>query len=399
MGSDGKPRPRLSTPLICLALAMVPGIYLALIVSSLTALAIGAGIVYGCYWLINLLDSFLGESPLGPARMVLVLGMVVVPLTIGVLIGIGSGVWGFFKSFRRQRFPVGGIRVQWGDHLELEKEINEICDLLGTRAPTNVVLTLDATAFVTGSPVQLLFEKIRGRTLAIGLPYFGVLTVSEFRSLLSHELAHFSGRDTLYTNVIQPVYEGALNAMSGMSLAFRDRAPRDEEEVAYDSWVQLPVMFSLSILLAYLWIFKRINSAISRQREFRADALSAEVSGSEVFRIALKKIIAASIFFDMTTPDWIKKYAYKDRTDLVGLNLYESFRIKLSKERDTVRNILESEVQAGDDAWSSHPSLSRRLEHLPEEATGARDNRSAKVLLKDPDKFERVFTKYFLGRQ
>ena len=90
----------------------------------------------------------------------------------------------------------------------------------------------------------------------------------ELEGVIAHELAHIKNRDMLLQTVTATM-AGAISSLGQMALWF---GGRDEE--GNSNIVGALVMFFVAPLAAAL-----IQSAISRQREFKADAVGAEISG------------------------------------------------------------------------------------------------------------------------
>jgi heat shock protein HtpX len=90
----------------------------------------------------------------------------------------------------------------------------------------------------------------------------------ELEGVIAHELAHIKNRDMLLQTVTATM-AGAISSLGQMALFF---GGRDEE--GNSNMVGALVMFFVAPLAAGL-----IQAAISRQREFKADAVGAEISG------------------------------------------------------------------------------------------------------------------------
>src|SRR5690606_33856541 len=90
----------------------------------------------------------------------------------------------------------------------------------------------------------------------------------ELEGVIAHELAHIKNRDMLLQTVTATM-AGAISMLGQMALWF---GGRDEE--GNSNIVGAIVMFFVAPLAASL-----IQMAISRQREFKADAVGAEICG------------------------------------------------------------------------------------------------------------------------
>lgn len=110
-----------------------------------------------------------------------------------------------------------------------------------------------------------------------------ILTERELRGVIAHELTHVRHRDTLISTLSATV-AGAISMLANFGLFF---GGRDSEGRSVNPALAILVMI-LAPLAAML-----IQMAISRAREFGADAGGAEISGDpEALASALRKIEA-----------------------------------------------------------------------------------------------------------
>jgi len=113
-----------------------------------------------------------------------------------------------------------------------------------------------------------------------------MLTDSELEGVLAHELAHVKHRDIL-TSSIAATLAAAIMMISRFAMFFGGRRDNDREGA---SPVAMLAMMILAPLAAAL-----IQAAISRSREYDADAGGAEIAGGPNGLVsALRKIDAAS---------------------------------------------------------------------------------------------------------
>jgi heat shock protein HtpX len=117
-------------------------------------------------------------------------------------------------------------------------------------------------AFATGrSPKHSAVAVTRGITK--------LLSEDELRGVLAHELAHVRNRDILITSVASAI-GGAITYLGYMLLFFGG----DDDESP------LGLIASLALVILAPIAATIIQLAISRQREFSADATGAEISGN-----------------------------------------------------------------------------------------------------------------------
>ena len=99
--------------------------------------------------------------------------------------------------------------------------------------------------------------------------------------MLAHELAHFSGDDTYYTNTLNPI----LNSY-GHYL-----------EVLQKSIISLPVFY---FALLFRVLYEANLTRLSREREFRADRIAAECTSPLAIAFALLRVMAFSEYHSQT---------------------------------------------------------------------------------------------------
>jgi heat shock protein HtpX len=109
-----------------------------------------------------------------------------------------------------------------------------------------------------------------------------LLTERELRGVMAHELTHVKNRDTLISTVTASI-AGAISALANFGMFF---GGRDSEGRSH------PILAMLVMIVAPIAAML-IQMAISRAREFGADAGAAAISGDpEALALALQKIEA-----------------------------------------------------------------------------------------------------------
>ncbi len=197
---------------------------------------------------------------------------------VGVLalIGVAAVVKGIFKK-PDMTTHVGGKVITRGDAPALWNELNTICTKVGTEPPDQVIVGIDDNFFVTEMPVNVDGTTCHGRTLYVSLSLLKQMCGAEADSVLAHEMAHFSGNDTLYSKKISPL----LNRY-GMYL-----------QALYEGPVTRPIYYFMNCFRA---LFELSLGEHSRKREFRADKIAVETTSPRDFAGAMLRISAYSDF-------------------------------------------------------------------------------------------------------
>ncbi|MGZ4964553.1 MAG: M48 family metallopeptidase [Limisphaerales bacterium] len=156
---------------------------------------------------------------------------------------------------------------------ELWQRVTEMAAKLGITPPDQIFIGIDDNFFVTEHPVTVGDKKFTGRTLFASISMLKTMTRSEADGVLAHELAHFSGEDTLYSKRISPLlgkYGAYLTAL-------------------YQGGISRPVFHFMHLF----WNLYQLSlRKISREREFRADRIGGEMTSPDNMSRALVKVAA-----------------------------------------------------------------------------------------------------------
>jgi hypothetical protein len=120
-------------------------------------------------------------------------------------------------------------------------------------------------------------KTLHGRTLYVSLSLLKQLNGAEADAVLAHEMAHFSGDDTVYSRKISPLLRRYGNYL----------------EALYKAGVTRPIFYFMNCFRA---MFELSLSRLSRRREFRADRLATQATSPRDFSGAMLRIAAYSKF-------------------------------------------------------------------------------------------------------
>lgn len=286
---------------------------------------------------------------------VLIVGAVVAAVTvavrtdiaIGALIGkfglvalitvlaIGRGLWSALR--RDSSGPPRGVQLTPESQPDLWSEVVAIAEQVGTRPPDEIWLVGGVNAGVS-EDARLLGLKAGTRRLFLGVPLVLALSRRQLRSVLAHELGHYSGRHT----ALGPVtYRGAE------SLA------RVTEELQAQS-------LTGRLFTAYARLYHRVSHAVNRQQELEADATSVRIAGSRAAAQALREVHVADAAWDYFVSDHLVR---GQQLGLRPTEVFTSFSALLRAPglQDQFAAIRDRQDWPPAGRYDSHPSLPERL--------------------------------------
>lgn len=277
-------------------------------------------------------------------------------------------------SFTRNRDP-GRIEVQESECPPLFETIRELVRKTGCRMPRHVYLSTDANACVFyNTSFWNIFFPVR-KNMEIGLGLFNVLSVDELKSIISHELGHFSQRsmkvgsgvyvtNTVLYNLIftEDYWDGWLRnwCMSGHGL--------------WRFFGNLTRLFTNGIKWVNRQLYRFVQPAyfkLSQYMEYDADRIACECAGTPVFISALCKLeflarnhaIYEQVLQNMIAEKKIL-WNYFEGSRIVTQLLEAEEKADMSYKRQLSaspsRGRFKSRVDFND-TQSTHPALEKRI--------------------------------------
>lgn len=155
----------------------------------------------------------------------------------------------------------------------LWQRVTQMAEKLQIAPPDHIFVGIDDNFFVTEHPVKVSDQRYEGRTLFVSLSLLKAMSRGEADAVLAHELAHFSGEDTLYSRRISPLLGKYVHYL----------------EALYHGGLSRPVFH----FMLFFWNLYQLSlGKLSREREFRADRIGAELTSPQDMANALIKITA-----------------------------------------------------------------------------------------------------------
>jgi heat shock protein HtpX len=198
---------------------------------------------------------------------------------IGLLIAVGFNLLAYFFS---DKLALAASRARPVTEEELPQVYAIVRRLaLQKSMPEPRIYIIDSpqpNAFATG-------RSPKKAAVAVTTGILEILTVDELEGVLAHELAHVSNRDILISSIAAMI-AAALTMLARMAFWFGGGDNRESPLGAIGAIISLVVAPIAAML---------IRLAISRTREFQADATGAETTGRPlILASALEKISAGT---------------------------------------------------------------------------------------------------------
>lgn len=343
------------------------------------------------------------------------------PMFLTLMLGAGlagTGLFVFFfiikflfKKHINDRSDLTEIRRN--DEPELFRMIDEIVREAGTHAPKKVYLSYDVNASVFyDSSFWSMFLPIQ-KNLTIGMGLINTTTKQELKAILSHEFGHFSQRSMKVGSYVYNVNQIIFNLVNDDE-SYRNSVEKFASISGYFSiFAALAFFFTGKIkwILVKMYNFVNIrHMALSREMEFHADEVAANIAGSLALEESLLRLELAnnsyqnvlSFYDNRFSKNESSKNIYREQffvmNFLAGQSEVESKNglpnIQLSESGLFNKSKLNIENQ-----WASHPSQKERITKLRTlNIKKEQDNLSAKNIFKNFQQTEEQITSKLFSR-
>ena len=305
---------------------------------------------------------------------------------LAIIVGFGIASIGVFVlifllkfTFSVQRPDRSFLKEIFSDEEpELFSLISEVSEKVGASFPKRVYLSADVTAMVFyNSSFWSMFLPVR-KNLSIGMGLINSVSREELKAILAHEFGHFAQGSMLMGSYVYNVNQILFNLLHNNQpyenfIAQWSVRWRSMEFFARTAFF---IIKRIQDILQILYRFVNTSYlSLSREMEFQADAVAAELTGAEPLKNALLRLELADFAFKNTLAfyeerlDECKKSVniYADHTfvlkylatksQLSIVNGFPLLTLQDLNKYNTSKLVIE-------DQWASHPSTADRIERL-----------------------------------
>jgi Zn-dependent protease with chaperone function len=315
------------------------------------------------------------------------IGLIILkPMLITFAVGLGLVSLGFLILIFLLKFLFKKHKTDLSHLTEITREqepqlfkfIEEIVKEVETDFPKKIYLSNDVNACVFyDSSFWSMFFPIR-KNLQIGIGLVNSVTEQEFKAILAHEFGHFSQKSMKVGSYVYNVNQVIFNMLF-------DNESFDgiiQSLANISSYFVIFVGVAVKIIQGIQWILKQMYAvinlsymALSREMEFHADEVAANVTGYLPLKESLLRLDLANHSFNSV----IGFYDSKISENKISKNIYteQQYVMKFIAQENSIpfkNNLpLVSELELNKynksklnikDQWASHPSTEERIRAL-----------------------------------
>jgi Zn-dependent protease with chaperone function len=141
---------------------------------------------------------------------------------LGAIFGIWTIIISIINTLKKTEKYVEGENLSEQQYPHIWEFVKSIAGKMNAKMPYNIIAGLEPTFYATEIGIKIGDKYLKGETLFISLTLARILTISEFASVIGHELSHFTNNDVKYTTKFYPVYVGTTNAVERLSTNIDD---------------------------------------------------------------------------------------------------------------------------------------------------------------------------------
>jgi Zn-dependent protease with chaperone function len=292
---------------------------------------------------------------------------------LAICVGAGGAIlWAIIP--RIDKFAPPGPALEKSAYPQLFRVIEEVSEGTRQAMPADVYLVNDVNAWVTHRGGIMGFGS--RRVMGIGLPLLQTLTVPELKAVLAHEFGHYHSGDVAIGPWIYKTRAAIARTVSGV----------------HDTWLE-------GLFLWYGRQFLKVTHGVSRQQEFIADAIAANLCGPDAMARALRRVAALGPAFASYVQQEVMPVLRAGFLPPVatGFNVFISAE-RVAAMSDKILTIVETQTEA--DPFDTHPTLRERLNALGADGkSSATAEPAAATLIEDADRLSLRLVEHAFGAE
>lgn len=305
------------------------------------------------------------------------------PSIITIVGGVGIIALGIFVLFFLVKFLFTKNTTDLTHLTEITREqhprlfafVDDIAREAGAPFPKKIYLAADVNACVFyDSGFWSMFFPVK-KNLQIGLGLVNTVSENEFRAILAHEFGHFSQRSMKLGSYVYNVNRVIYNMLF----------ENNSYQKMIQSWSEISGIFSIftwivvKLVLGIQWVLGKVYALVnisymglSREMEFHADEVAANVAGSAPITSSLRRAGVADYAYNTVLNYYSEKIAALVKTD----NIYPQQSFVLQQVAINNNVPVEHGLPIVDethltrynksklvikDQWASHPAVEERV--------------------------------------
>ena len=278
-------------------------------------------------------------------------GLQTLLLALGGLVIAATMLWSLIP--RRNKFVAPGPKLQSARHPRLMVELERISSALNEPMPREIYLIPDVNAYVAER--QSEGRSGSQRIMALGLPLLQVLTVSQFRAVLTHEFGHYYGGDTRLGPWVYKSRVVMARTLTGLG-----SPPELLRTLGRFAVVAIAYKMVTGALIVYWKVLLRATLLVSRRQEYRADEIACRFAGSGSLIEGLRTIRRATAVLPLYWKVEVSPVLQSGSRPPIGLGLMRFMTVpdvaKLANQ-----NLSDELVKGKTSPYDTHPSLRNRI--------------------------------------
>ncbi len=321
------------------------------------------------------------------------------------LVSMGVLVFIFLIKFMFKKHSINRsnlIEIKETDEPQLFAFIRQIVNKVKTDFPKKVYISPEVNAYVFyESNFRSMFFPVK-KNIQIGIGLINSLTVNEFEAILAHEFGHFSQKTMKIGSYVYNVNRVIYNLLYD----------NESFESLLKGWAKVHVFITLFIILAgkivegIKWILKKVYTIVnitymglSREMEFHADEIAANVAGSDSLISSLLRLELSDYSYNSVLDYYNQRIADSVKTKNIFPQHEFVMKLLAKESKLTIENNLpqvtidhlskynKSKLTIKDQ-WASHPGTPERIANLYKLAreVKAKDCNPASTLFSNIDK-------------